>query len=43
MEVPLQVSLGGRAAEHESVGVNEGEILALLVGEAMGACAADAA
>jgi hypothetical protein len=43
VEVALQVGLGRRPAEHERIGMNEGEILALLVGEAGRACAAIAA
>ena len=33
-EVALHVGFGGRAAEHARVGVDEGQILALLFGEA---------
>ena len=33
-EVPLHVGFGGRAAMHARVGVDEGQILTLLVGEA---------
>ena len=33
-EVTLQIGLGGRAAEDAGIGVDEGEILALLGGEA---------
>jgi len=35
VEMALQVGLGGWAADHQGIGVNEGEVLALLVGEAM--------
>jgi hypothetical protein len=31
--VALQVGLGWRAAEHQRVGMDEGEIFALLLGE----------
>jgi hypothetical protein len=31
----LQVGLGGWTAEHERIGMNEGQVLALLFGEAM--------
>jgi hypothetical protein len=40
LEVALHVGLGGRASEHVSVGVDEGQVLALLVGEALSAEAA---
>lgn len=43
VEVALHVGLGRRASEHECIGMNESEILALLVGEAGRACAAVAA
>ena len=43
MEVALQVGLGGRTAHHQRVGVDEGQILALLFGEAMRADAARSA
>ena len=33
-EEPLHVGLGWRAAHHQSVGMDEGQILALLFGEA---------
>ncbi len=33
LEVPLHVGLGGRASMDPGVGVNEGQILALLGGE----------
>jgi len=36
LEVPLHVSFRGRAAEDAAVGVNEGQVLALLVGERWG-------
>jgi hypothetical protein len=35
VEVALEVGLGGRAAHHQGIGVNEGQVLALLIGEAM--------
>jgi hypothetical protein len=34
--VPLHVGFRGRAAEDAAVGVNEGQVLALLVGERWG-------
>ena len=36
-EVALHVGFGGRASEHVRVGVDEGQVLALLFGEALGA------
>ena len=33
-EEALHVGFGGGAAHHESIGMNEGQILALFVGEA---------
>lgn len=33
-EVTLQISFGGRAAEDAGIGMHEGEVLALLGGEA---------
>ena len=35
LEVALHVGFGGGAAEHVRVGVNEGEVLALLFGETL--------
>jgi len=34
-EVALHVGLGGRSSEHARIGVDEGQILALLFGEAL--------
>ena len=34
-EVTLHVGLGGRASEHARIAVDEGQILALLFGEAL--------
>jgi len=42
-EVALHIGFGGGAPEHVRVGVNEGEILALLFGEAFRAGAASGA
>ena len=42
-EVALHVGLGGRASEHVRVGVDEGQVLALLFGEALAAGAASGA
>ena len=42
-EVALHVDLGGWAPEHVRVGVDEGQILALLFGEAVSAEAASGA
>ena len=36
-EVALHVGFGGRASEHARIGVDEGQILALLFGEALSA------
>jgi hypothetical protein len=33
-KVALHVGLGGRAAKHVRIGIDEGQVLALLVGEA---------
>src|SRR5580700_6125421 len=41
-EVALHVGLGGRSSEHARIGVDEGQILALLIGEALPTVAADA-
>jgi hypothetical protein len=40
LKVALHVGLGGRASEHVRVGVDEGQVLALLFGEALSAEAA---
>ena len=42
-EVTLYVGLGGRLAEHVAIDVDEGEVVALLLGEPVQACAARAA
>lgn len=42
-EVALHVGLGGRASEHARIGVDESQILALLIGEALAAGAASGA
>jgi hypothetical protein len=42
-KVALHVGLGGRAPEHVRVGVDEGQVLALLFGEAVSAGAASGA
>ena len=34
-KVALHVGLGGRAAEHVRIGIDEGQVLTLLVGEAL--------
>ena len=39
-KMPLHVGFGGRLAEHVGIDVDEGQILALLFGEAMRADAA---
>jgi len=43
LKVALHIGLGGRASEHMRVGVNEGQVVALLVGEALRAEAASGA
>ena len=43
LEMALHVGLGGRASEHVRVGVDEGQVLALLFGEALSAEAASGA
>lgn len=43
LKVALHVGLGGRASEHVRVGVDEGQVLALLFGEALSAGAASGA
>ena len=40
LKVALHVGLGGRASEHVRIGVDEGEVLALLFGEVLSAGAA---
>ena len=40
LKVALHVGLGGRASEHVRIGVDEGQVLALLFGEAVSAGAA---
>ena len=40
LKVALHVGLGGWASEHVRVGVDEGQVLALLLGEALSAEAA---
>ena len=42
-EMALHVGFGGRASEHARIGVYEGQILALLFGEALPAGAASRA
>jgi hypothetical protein len=37
LKVALQVGLGGRPPEHVRVGIDEGQVLALLFGEAVSA------
>jgi hypothetical protein len=41
--MPLHIGFGRSLTEHVPIDVDEGQILALLFGEAMRACAADAA
>jgi hypothetical protein len=43
LKVALHVGLGGRASEHVRVGIDEGQVLALLLGEAVSAEAASGA
>jgi hypothetical protein len=43
LKVALHVGLGGRAPEHVRVGVDEGQVLALLFGEALNTGAASGA
>ena len=43
LEMALHVGFGGRAAEHARIGVDEGQVLALLFGEAWRAGAASGA
>ena len=43
LKVALHVGLGGRAPEHVRVGVDESQVLTLLVGEALSAEAASGA
>ena len=43
LKVALHVGLGGRASEHVRVGVDEGQVLTLLFGEASSAGAASGA
>jgi len=43
LEVALHIGLGGWAAEHVRIGVDEGQVLALLFGEALSAEAASGA
>jgi hypothetical protein len=40
LKVALHIGLGGWASEHVRVGVDEGQVLALLFGEALSAGAA---
>ena len=42
-EMALHVGFGGRLAEHARIDIDEGQVLALLFGEAMRAAAARAA
>jgi hypothetical protein len=43
LKVALHVGLGGRASEHVRVSIDEGQVLALLVGEASSAEASSSA
>ena len=43
LKVALHIGLGGRASEHMRVGIDEGQVLALLFGEALSAEAASGA